>query len=336
LSIMPRAPVILSSAPPARAYKLDIDGTDGQAQHNGNHNVISQLPDFLSPSKGKKKKSNSANAKRRKGGSRPSTKEGVDDQTPRPTVLERRKNPQLTADAEQQVREFQSLAHRLLELRQEEHQTISRELHDNIAQVLSAVTTRITLAEGEFMPAWLRQELHDLRDHIKGALADVRTLARELRPSVIDHSGFAAALEKHADAFRERTRMTLEVSIVPESISFLGNGDLAHLFRLTQEALQNIEEHSGANHAWINLSERDGAAHLEIGDDGRAFTPERVVEAQQDGHLGLLGMRERAELLGGDFLLEAVPDQGTVIRVTIPPPEQNPNPKHSGKPGYQI
>ena len=244
----------------------------------------------------------------------------------RPTVLERRKKPELPADAEQQLREFQSLNHRLLELREQEQQTISRELHDNIAQVLSAVTTRITLAEGESIPAWLRQELHDLRDHIKGALADVRSLARELRPSVLDHDGFAAALEKHADAFRERTRMNLEVCIVPEAARFLDHGDLTHLFRLTQEALQNIEEHSGAQNAWIDLWQRDGALQLEIGDDGRAFTPERVVEAQSDGHLGLLGMRERAELLGGTFLLEAVPDQGTVIRLTIPPPPAKPPP----------
>ena len=242
----------------------------------------------------------------------------------RPIVLERRKSRPLSAQAEAQIREFQGLAHHLLELREQEQQSISRELHDNIAQVLSAVTTRISLAESEPIPAWLRQELLDLRDHIKGALADVRNLARELRPSVLDHLGFAAALEKHADAFRERARMTLAVTIVPEAVGFLDGNDLTHLFRLTQEALQNIEEHSGAKNAWIDLWENDGAMQLEIGDDGCAFTPERVAEAQRDGHLGLLGMRERAELLGARFLLEAVPDQGTVIRLTIPPPRKTP------------
>lgn len=237
-----------------------------------------------------------------------------------PVALERRKNFGLSSDAGAQVREFQALTRSLIELREQEHQVISRELHDNIAQVLSAATARIGLAKDEPIPVWLRQELLDLRDHLRAALADVRTLARGLRPSVFDHNGFAAALEKHAEAFRERTRMSLEVAIVPEAISFLGNGDLTHLFRLTQEALQNIEEHSGATNAWVDLWEHDGAMQLEIGDDGCAFTPERVAEAQRDGHLGLLGMRERAELLGGTFLLEAVPGQGTVIRITIPPP----------------
>jgi signal transduction histidine kinase len=236
----------------------------------------------------------------------------------RPSVLERRKRPHLPADAENQIHEFQALAQRLLEQREQEHQDISRELHDNIAQVISAATTRISLAREDTTPAWLRQELLDLRDQLQSALADVRTLARDLRPSALDHFGFAAALAKHADGFRERTRMTLEVRIEPEALGFLGNGDMTHLFRLTQEALQNIEEHSGASRAWIALSQRDGAMHLEIGDDGRSFTPERVTEAQRDGHLGLLGMRERAQLLGGNFLLEAAPERGTTIRVTVP------------------
>lgn len=247
----------------------------------------------------------------------------INDQ-PRPLALERRKQRAVPGETEAQLRELQALTRSLIETREQEHQVISRELHDNIAQVLSAATARIALTQDEPIPVWLRQELLDLREHLKAALADVRTLARELRPSVFDHQGFAAALDKHAEAFRERTRISLEVTVVPEAVSFLGNGDLTHLFRLTQEALQNIEEHSRAANAWIDLWEHDGAMQLEIGDDGCAFTAERVAEAQRDGHLGLLGMRERAELLGGTFLLEAVPGQGTVIRIAIPPPPAKP------------
>ena len=242
----------------------------------------------------------------------------------RPLALERRMNQNRSDETKAQIRELQTLAHRLLEQREQEQQDLSRELHDNIAQVLSAATARISLAQDEPVPAWLRQELVDLRDQLRSALEDVRHLARDLRPALMDHLGFAAALEKHADGFRQRTRMTLEVCVDPEAVGFLDNGNLTHLFRLTQEALQNIEEHSGAKNAWINLLEHDGAAHLEIGDDGCAFTPERVVEAQRDGHLGLLGMRERAELIGARFVLEAVPDQGTVINIIIPPRANTP------------
>lgn len=243
---------------------------------------------------------------------------------PHPAVFDRRRRKDFAAEAQTQIREFQALAQQLLNQREQQQQEISRELHDNIAQVLSAATARISLAKDEPIPAWLRQELVDLRDQLKSALEDVRHLARDLRPSLLDHCGFAAALEKHADAFRERTTINLEVRLDHEAVSFLESGNLTHLFRLTQEALHNIEDHSGANRAWINLWQCDGTLQLEIGDDGCAFTPERVAEAQADGHLGLLGMRERAELLGGRFLLEATTGQGTVIRVTIPPP-QNPS-----------
>jgi signal transduction histidine kinase len=243
----------------------------------------------------------------------------------RPLVLERRQRKDSSADASSHVRELEILAQNLIQTSEQQQQGISRELHDNIAQVLAATTNRLTLARNEKMPAWLRQELLDLRAQLEGALHDVRTLARDLRPALLDHFGFAAALERHADAFRQRSRITLEIGIEPDAVNFLDCENLTHLFRLAQEALQNIEDHSAATQAWFTLVQNDGTMHLEIGDNGRAFTPERVAEAQGDGHLGLLGIRERAELLGGSLLLEAVPGQGTTIRVQIPiPPARGP------------
>jgi signal transduction histidine kinase len=239
----------------------------------------------------------------------------------RPLAMERRKNRNSSNDAQTQVSELETLVKQLLRSKEEQDQVLSRELHDNIAQVLNAATNRIALARDEKMPAWLRQELKELREHLQVALSDIRTLARDLRPALLDHFGFAAALKKHADDFRQRTRLTLDLDLQPEIVSFLDTNDLTHLFRLTQEALQNIEEHSRANRAWIRLQRNNGSIHLEIGDDGCSFTPERVTEAQGDGHLGLLSMRERAELLGGTFQLDGKPQRGTVIRVAIPSPE---------------
>jgi signal transduction histidine kinase len=292
---------------PVGYRKIYIDGKVKNTDHNGHQQGSPPPTGFLSQSKGTKKTSQGAPATRCKGDTRP-------------PALERRRPQGLPAETEAQLRELQALTRSLIESREQEHQDISRELHDNIAQVLSAATARIALTQDEPIPVWLRQELLALRDHLKAALADVRTLARDLRPSVFDHHGFAATLEKHAEAFRERTRISLEVTVAPQALSFLGNDGLTHLFRLTQESLQNIEEHSGANRAWIRLRQNDGALHLEIGDDGCGFTADRVTEAQQDGHLGLLGMRERAELLGGRLHCEATPGKGTTIRVMVPPP----------------
>ena len=242
--------------------------------------------------------------------------------SPRPLSMERRKQSERPREVTEQMQELELLAKNLLRSQAEQQQTISRELHDNIAQVLSAITARISLAKDTAVPAWVRHELTELREQLKAAIDDVRTLARDLRPAILDHNGFANALEKHVNGFRDRTRMTLEMQIDPKAASILDSESLAHLFRLSQEALQNIEDHSEATRAWLRLAQRDGHMHLEIGDNGNGFTEHRVKEAQRDGHLGLLGMRERAELLGGSFLLEAVPSQGTSIRVTIPPPRK--------------
>lgn len=256
------------------------------------------------------------------------TTDGADGSlTYRPLTMERRAIRDLAREAEMQVQELESLARQLINSQEEQKQTISRELHDNVAQVLSVVTNRISLARSTSrIPAWLRQELKDMQESINAALSDIRTIARGLRPSLLDHCGFAATLDKHAQEFRDRTGMNLELQIEPDAASVLDTSNLTHLFRLVQEAMQNIEEHSRAERAWLVLAQNDGALRLEIGDNGCAFTPERVAEAQADGHLGLLGMRERAELLGGSFQLEATPGKGTTIRVSVPvtPPRKNP------------
>ena len=253
---------------------------------------------------------------------------GTDSSHPyRPLTMERRVIRDLSHEAEMQIQELEHLARKLISSQEEQKQTISRELHDNVAQVLSVVTNRISLARGTSrIPAWLRQELNDMQESINTALTDIRILARELRPSLLDHCGFAATLDKHAQEFRDRTGMNFELQIDPKAAESLDTSNLTHLFRLVQEAVQNIEEHSRAEHAWLVLAQNDDTMHLEIGDNGCAFTPQRVAEAQADGHLGLLGMRERAELLGGSFQLEATPGKGTTIRVSVPvpPPPQNP------------
>lgn len=266
----------------------------------------------------KNKTPSAQKAKRSK--ARTKQEHGTNGQAPfRPLTLERRKSRDLSNEAAAQLQELELLAQSLLQGQEAKQQSVSRELHDNIAQVLTAVTNRMTMARtATKLPAWLRQELLDLQQHVESALTDIRLLARELRPALLDHCGLVAALEKHADSFRQRTRIALELEVDPEAARLIDPADLTHLFRLAQEALQNVEEHSGAARAWLTIVRNGDAMHLEVGDDGCGFTPDRITEAQGDGHLGLLGMRERAELLGGSFHLQTAPANGTTIRVQVP------------------
>ena len=267
-------------------------------------------------SSGSKKQGSRARAGQRRSGNAAGKKTGNGEE--RPTVLERRKQPQPSGQAAVEIRELHALARELLEKGEHQQKAISRELHDNIAQALSAITVRISLAKDAAVSAWVRQELNDLREQLKGAIDDVRTLASALRPPILDHDGFADALKKQADALRDRARITLDIQVDPKAASILDSESLTHLFRLAQEAMQNIEKHSEATRAWMRLEQRDGHMQLEIGDNGNGFSEHRIKEAQRDGHLGLLGMRERAQLLGGRFLVEAAPNRGTTISVTVP------------------
>lgn len=210
------------------------------------------------------------------------------------------------------------LAHELLRLQEEQRHTLSRELHDNVAQLLAATTNRIALVRNEAISKKLRRELAEAKGAAEQALQAVRELSLNLRPAMIDQTGLAAAIEKHAAAFRDRVKLDLHVHIEAPAAETLDGAAATNLFRIAQEALNNVEKHARATAAGLKLLERDGNICLEITDNGDSFHPERAVAAQKNGHLGLVNMRERAEMLGGSFEIHAQPGNGTTVRTTVP------------------
>lgn len=213
---------------------------------------------------------------------------------------------------------LRTLAQELLKLQEEERHTLSRELHDNIAQLLTVTTNRIALARKEATSKKLRRELAEVKSVAEQALQAVGELSRNLRPSVIDQMGLAAAIEKHAAAFRDRVKLDLHVHIEAPSTENLDGAAATNLFRIIQEALNNIEKHARATEARIRLLEEDKLLRLEIADNGCSFHPDHAREAHKNGHLGLVGMRERAEMMGGSFEIHAQPGHGTTVRAAVP------------------
>jgi signal transduction histidine kinase len=210
------------------------------------------------------------------------------------------------------------LARELLRLQEEQRHALSRELHDNIAQLLSVTTTRIASARRHVRSNVLRKELAEVRKALETVLQEVGALSRNLRPSLLDHAGLPAAIEKHAAAFRERVSLDLTVECHLPSADHLDGERAGNLFRIAQEALHNIEKHAGATEARISLLEDGNLLRLEIADNGRSFHPDRATAAQKNGHLGLVGMRERAEMLGGTLEIHAEPGNGTTVRAAVP------------------
>lgn len=211
---------------------------------------------------------------------------------------------------------LKALSTRLVIAQEEERRRIAVELHDQLGQVLTAVKINLQSVERR-LDAPLRSDLAETIASVDQAMARVRDLALDLRPSVLDDLGLPAALRWYAHRFARDTG--IEVHVSAEGTSRLETAVETACFRIAQEALTNIVRHGQARRVWVDLDEADGAVVLKIGDDGAGFD---VVDAREHavggGSLGLLGMEERVSSLGGEFDVQSVPGLGTWISARFP------------------
>ncbi|TLY55006.1 MAG: sensor histidine kinase, partial [Gammaproteobacteria bacterium] len=210
---------------------------------------------------------------------------------------------------------LQHLSRRLLAVQEEERRHLSRELHDEFGQLLASITLHLHAARrvaGEAAHAAL-DECMALLHH---AGEQVRTLALELRPRMLETAGLDATLRWLAEQHQQRTGITTEV--VGELNDVPSERSIA-CFRVAQEALTNVARHARAQRVWIELDQSDGKLGLTIRDDGVGFDVARAFEqAGSRGNLGLSGMRERVEILGGNLEVDSGAGRGTRIRISLP------------------
>jgi PAS domain S-box-containing protein len=221
-----------------------------------------------------------------------------------------------TRDVSDQVRLENELRRQAGELAAgEERAHLARELHDSVTQALFSMTlvTRSVEMLLEKDPTGARAQLSQLRDLQRDALAEMRALIFELRPGNLEQDGLVRALKTHASALQGR----LGLPIVVES-------DLADrlplpaeevVYRIAQEALHNVVKHAAAHQVRVDVRAEGAGVRLRVEDDGKGFDPARVP----DGHLGLAGMRARAERVGAAFSVDSAPGKGTIIEVALGP-----------------
>ncbi|MBI3537562.1 MAG: GAF domain-containing protein [Chloroflexi bacterium] len=203
----------------------------------------------------------------------------------------------------------------------EERTRIAREIHDGLAQDLSLMVLKVSLAmrwmeKGDAQE--LKRELLELSEQMRRDAREVRRVIFALRPPEIEALGFVPALEKFVREFGLSNELKTHLQVRGESGAFSPKLETA-LFRLTQESLNNIRKHAQAQNAWIELEFRAGSAHLSARDDGAGFEIEKVLHAAQArGSVGLRQMRERAERAGGKFSIESAPGSGTRIQIELP------------------
>ncbi len=251
----------------------------------------------------------------RKGGREPFTWSDVDflESLTNSTALALR-NANLLAELEAQRGQLRALAARQVQLLEEERRRIARELHDEAGQALVGIKLGLQVLAQRLPPeaVALREELDSLRRQVNRAAAQLRDIARELRPPTLDELGLEAALRQCILAFRKRTRLTvhfdsLNLVQVPQAVE-------TACYRIVQEALTNVARHAQASQVWITLVCDDQGVHLTIRDDGQGFDMEEVGRHG----LGLIGMQERAKMLDGTLQIDSAPGVGTVIQGTIP------------------
>jgi signal transduction histidine kinase len=217
-------------------------------------------------------------------------------------------------------RHSRELTTRVRQAQEEERKRIARELHDETAQSLSTMLITMDLLE-QSLPQdnrVLRTGFDRLRTLTRQTLDDTRALSHDLRPTILDDVGLTAALYWFAEEFIKTFGVPIDMDIDEGSdASFSPEQELA-LFRIAQEALTNAGKYSGATAARASLHVDNGMARLVVEDNGRGFDPQAVSGPTRQGGLGLYGMKERAELLGGQLTIESNSQRGTSVTATVP------------------
>jgi PAS domain S-box-containing protein len=217
-------------------------------------------------------------------------------------------------DVSEQVRLQAELRRQAGELASsEERAHLARELHDSVTQALFSMTmvTRSVELLLDRDPAGARDQLTQLRELQREALAEMRALIFELRPGNLEQDGLVRALKTHSSALQGRLGLPIIVESDLDRRLPLAAEEV--LYRIAQEGLHNVVKHAKAKQVWVGVHAVDGGVRLRIQDDGKGFDPTAVP----DGHLGLAGMRARADRIGATYEVTSKPGEGTTIEVLV-------------------
>jgi signal transduction histidine kinase len=205
------------------------------------------------------------------------------------------------------------LAQKLIATQESTLRHISRELHDEFGQVLTAIGSLLSRVEKQIpQGAPLREDLQEVREIAQSTLNNIRTLSQALHPVLLDEQGLESTLDWYIPTVERQTGLKLHYEKSGTTFPLDGNAGV-QVYRVLQEALNNVKRHAGAQEAWVRLEFQDESIRLEVEDHGRGFAP----DAGHQG-IGLVGMRERAELVGGTLQVVRREGGGTIVRLVVP------------------
>ena len=215
--------------------------------------------------------------------------------------------------------QLRQLSRQILSAQEAERREISRELHDVIAQTLTGINVRLAALakEAATNTHGLDRNIARTQRLVEKSVDIVHRFARELRPAVLDDLGLIPALHSFMKSFTARTGVRTHLNAFA-GVEQLETDRRTVLFRVAQEALTNVARHARASRVEVSLQKLPDGIGMKIKDDGKSFQVERTLHAKVGKSLGLLGMRERLEMVGGKLNVTSVPGQGTTISAQIP------------------
>ena len=225
---------------------------------------------------------------------------------------------QLLAQSDRMQEQLRQLSRQILSAQEDERKKISRELHDVIAQTLTGINIRLAALKKEagLNTKGLERSIARTQTLVEKSVDIVHQFARELRPAVLDDLGLIPALHSFVKTFSKRTHLRVALKIFA-GVEQLDSNKRTILYRVAQEALHNVSRHAQASRVEVNIQKLANGISMKIHDNGKSFDVDGMLKAKGRKRLGLLGMRERLEMVGGTFCVESAPGKGTTIEAEI-------------------
>ncbi len=229
-------------------------------------------------------------------------------------------------EAEERLREYseklRKLSAKVEQAREEERIRIAREIHDELGQMLtvlkmefSILIEKVLQSNGSDSFSIINKEKNQIIDRVDTIIKSVQRITTDLRPEVLDDLGLKEAIEWQAQEFEKRTGIKLRCDSNVNDANLLEEERSTAMFRIFQETLTNVARHAGATEIDVSLSQKDCLLMLTVQDNGIGITQENI---ESSGSLGIIGMKERAQLLGGKIRFEGIPDKGTTVTLEMP------------------
>lgn len=246
-------------------------------------------------------------------------------------ITERKRTEASVAQSEEHYRDLfhqafqmqdnlRRMSDRVLKIQEHERARISRDLHDEVGQALTAINMNLAILRNALVGCAPEMEhrISDTQGLIESTMDTIHNFSRELRPAMLDDLGLLPALRNYVKVFTERTKIHVQLSVEGQPhVEELDSDRKTVIYRIVQEGLNNVVKHANATRVDVTIRGIPENVHLEVSDNGRGFRlTERAETAPRQ--LGLLGLAERARLVGGEFIVASMPERGTILRATVP------------------